>query len=131
MRARGEVARWWRVPPAYASRDAVRQLRVEAQEGRLDRDAVDAVQHVAGQDSPGRMMQRRATDLTHRQVEVLRLVAAGRSNGEVADALSISRRTAEHHVQDIYVKIGASTRAAAALYAMEHGLVGPRPPVDR
>ena len=35
----------------------------------------------------------------------------------------ISRRTAEHHVQDIYLKIGASTRAAAALFAMEHGLL--------
>jgi DNA-binding NarL/FixJ family response regulator len=36
----------------------------------------------------------------------------------------VSRRTAEHHVQDIYARIGVSSRAAAALYAMEHGLLG-------
>jgi DNA-binding NarL/FixJ family response regulator len=56
-------------------------------------------------------------------VEVLRLVAGGASNREVAEHLTISRRTAEHHVQNIYGKIGGSTRAAAALFAMEHGLV--------
>jgi DNA-binding CsgD family transcriptional regulator len=46
------------------------------------------------------------------------------SNREIAERLSISRRTAEHHVQDVYVKIGSSTRAGAALFAMEHGLLG-------
>ena len=55
-------------------------------------------------------------------MEVLRLVARGLSNREIAERLVISSRTAEHHVQDIYLKIGVSTRAAAALFAMEHGL---------
>jgi DNA-binding NarL/FixJ family response regulator len=54
---------------------------------------------------------------------VLRLVARGLSNREVAETLVISRRTAEHHIQHIYSKIGVSTRAAAALFAMEHGLL--------
>ena len=45
------------------------------------------------------------------------------SNQQIARRLVISRRTAEHHVQDIYVKIGASTRAGAALFAMQHGLL--------
>jgi len=45
------------------------------------------------------------------------------SNRELADRLVISRRTAEHHVQDVYLRIGVSTRAAAALFAMEHGLL--------
>jgi DNA-binding NarL/FixJ family response regulator len=61
--------------------------------------------------------------LSDREVEVLRLVAGGMSNREVATELVISPRTAEHHVQHIYAKIGASTRAAAALFAMEHGLL--------
>ena len=54
---------------------------------------------------------------------MLRLVAGGSSNGEVARALVISPRTAEHHVQHIYGKIGVSTRAAAAMFAMQHGLL--------
>jgi DNA-binding NarL/FixJ family response regulator len=58
-------------------------------------------------------------------VEVLRLVARGLSNRGVAGRLYISPRTAEHHVQHIYTKIGASTRAAAAMFAMEHDLLRP------
>ena len=50
-------------------------------------------------------------------------MAQGMSNREIADRLVISRRTAEHHVQDVYLRIGVSTRAAAALFAMEHGLL--------
>jgi DNA-binding NarL/FixJ family response regulator len=56
-------------------------------------------------------------------VDVLRLVAAGLTNRQIADRLVVSPRTAEHHVQHIYAKIGASSRAAAALFAMEHGLL--------
>ncbi len=61
--------------------------------------------------------------LTDRQVEVLRLLAAGHSNREIARRLSVSPRTAEHHVQDIYARIGVSTRASAALYAMQNDLL--------
>jgi DNA-binding NarL/FixJ family response regulator len=56
-------------------------------------------------------------------VEVLRLLARGLSNPQIAQALVVSPRTAEHHVQHIYAKIGVSTRAAAALFAMQHGLI--------
>ena len=56
---------------------------------------------------------------------MLCLVAEGNSNAEIAEQLFISRRTAEHHVQHIYAKVGVSTRASAALFAMEHGLIGP------
>jgi DNA-binding NarL/FixJ family response regulator len=62
--------------------------------------------------------------LSDREVEVLRLVARGLSNREIAQRLVVSPRTAEHHVQHIYSKIGVSSRAAAALFAMEHDLVG-------
>jgi DNA-binding NarL/FixJ family response regulator len=54
---------------------------------------------------------------------VLRLMARGLSNQQIGRQLVISARTAEHHVQDIYAKIGASTRARAGLIAMQHGLL--------
>lgn len=97
------------------------RLRAEVRAGRLDGDAVAAVLSVAGLGSGVR--RPRPADLTGRQVEVLRLVARGLSNRQVADRLVISPRTAEHHVQDVYTKIGVSTRAGAALYAMQHGLL--------
>jgi non-specific serine/threonine protein kinase len=61
--------------------------------------------------------------LTAREVEVLRLVAAGCSNPTIAEALFISRRTAQTHVQHILNKLNVSTRAEAAVYAMQHGLL--------
>lgn len=63
--------------------------------------------------------------LTTREVEVLRLIAGGLVTKQIAERLSISRRTAYHHVEHIYAKIGASTRAAAAAFAVENGLVRP------
>lgn len=100
---------------------AASRLRSEARSGHLDGDAVEAVLGAAGHTRRAR--RTRPAGLTNRQVEVLRLMAAGWSNKDIAERLVISPRTAEHHVQDVYTKIGASTRAAAALFAMEHGLV--------
>ena len=54
---------------------------------------------------------------------MLRLIARGRSNREVAARLSISAKTVGHHVGHIYAKIGVTTRPAAALFAMEHDLL--------
>ena len=61
--------------------------------------------------------------LSRREVDVLRLVAAGRTSGEIATELFISARTAEHHVQNIYTKIGVSNRAAATRWAVTHRVV--------
>jgi DNA-binding NarL/FixJ family response regulator len=61
--------------------------------------------------------------LTDREVEVLRLIARGRSNKEVASSLFISPKTVGRHVENLYAKIGVSSRAAAAVFAMEHGLL--------
>lgn len=107
--------------PALTPRDAAERLLAEARSGRLDADAVTAVLASDG----GRVGIRhvRPAHLTERQVEVLRLMATGASNRDIGRHLGISGRTAERHVQDIYAKIGASTRAAAALFAMEHGLL--------
>lgn len=60
--------------------------------------------------------------LTAREVEVLRLIAQGRSNQEIAEALSMSARTAERHISNIYGKIGAHGRAEATAYAFQHDL---------
>lgn len=106
---------------ALPSAEAAARLRTDVEKGRLDADAVAAVLEVAGQGRRGR--RARPAGLTERQVEVLRLVAVGMSNPEIAERLTISRRTAEHHVQDVYLKIGASTRAGAALFAMSQGLL--------
>ena len=60
--------------------------------------------------------------LTGREVEVLRLLAAGLSNRAIGDALLINGRTAERHISNIYAKIGANSRAEAAAYATRHDL---------
>jgi DNA-binding CsgD family transcriptional regulator len=54
---------------------------------------------------------------------VLRLVAKGLTTRDIADRLYISAKTADHHIQHVYTKIGVSTRAAAMLWAMQHGVV--------
>ena len=61
--------------------------------------------------------------LTPREVEVLRLLARGLSNKEIAERLVISPKTVANHAEHIYAKIDASTRAAAGLFAMQHGLL--------
>lgn len=63
--------------------------------------------------------------LTGREVEVLALVAAGRSNREIAETLVISHKTVARHLSNIFVKCGLSTRAAATAYAFEHHLISP------
>lgn len=107
--------------PSVTPAKAAERLRGEATAGRLDPDAVAAVLAEAGH--AAHRSSSLPSGLTERQVQVLRLVAAGVSNPGIAERLGISRRTAEHHVQDVYLKIGLSTRAGAALFAMEHGLL--------
>jgi ATP/maltotriose-dependent transcriptional regulator MalT len=64
--------------------------------------------------------------LTEREVEVLRLIAAGMTNNEIAAELFLSAKTVSRHLSNIFTKIGVSTRAAATAYAFEHDLVRPR-----
>lgn len=71
----------------------------------------------------GAIGSRGAGPLTSRQAEVLRLVAAGKTNRAIADELSISRRTVERHVSDIFTRLHVSSRTAATAWAYEHGLV--------
>jgi HD-GYP domain-containing protein (c-di-GMP phosphodiesterase class II) len=109
--------------PALTIERAEAELLAAARSGRLDPDAVGAVLVAVGRQAPP-VHRERPAGLTGREVEVLALVARGHSNPEIAERLVISRRTAEQHVQNVYAKIGVSSRAAAALFAMEHGLLG-------
>ena len=56
---------------------------------------------------------------------MLRLIARGRLNKQVAATLGISAKTVGHHIEHIYAKAGVTTRAGATLFAMEHGLLSP------
>ena len=60
--------------------------------------------------------------MTAREAEVLRLVAAGRTSREVAAVLVISEHTVARHLQNIFAKLGVSSRSAATAFAFEHGL---------
>ena len=60
--------------------------------------------------------------LTAREVEVLRLVARGRTNTNIADELGLSEKTIAHHLTHIFNKTGSENRAAAAAFAIRHGL---------
>jgi DNA-binding NarL/FixJ family response regulator len=106
----------------YAPELAARELLAAAAAGALDRRAVEGVLAAAGHaPSPGRAAW--PAGLTDREVEVLRHVARGQTNKQVAAALGISSRTVQHHTLHIYGKLGISTRAAAALFAVEQGLL--------
>ena len=108
--------------PVSTADQAAAQLRAEAREGRLDAEAVAAVLTAAGHRAARRPA--RPDGLTSREVEVLRLLARGLSNREIAERLVISRKTASHHVEHIYAKTGTTNRALASLYASSRGLIG-------
>lgn len=93
-----------------AARETFADLNAQPDLKRLDR----LIGQNAGRNTHG---------LSERQLEVLKHVAAGRTNREIADALVISHRTVERHVSDIFTKLDLSSRAAATAYAYEHDLV--------
>jgi HD-GYP domain-containing protein (c-di-GMP phosphodiesterase class II) len=107
---------------AHAPEAAAAKLRELADAGSLDREAVRAVCQAAGHRMGKRSTQWPA-GLSQREVEVLRHLARGKSEKEIAAALFISAGTVHTHVAHIYAKIGLSTRAGAALFAMEHHLL--------
>ncbi len=109
---------------ALTGRQAAVELNADAAAGRLDAQAVGAVLAVAGHRvshrAPG------PAGLTVREIDVLRLLARGCSSREIATRLVISPKTARNHIEHIYGKIGASSRAAACLFAVQNGLL-PQP----
>ncbi len=109
--------------PGLPAARAWQRLEADVRAGLLDADAVAAV--LAAADGSARRRPSGAAGLTARQLEVLRLVAHGLSNREIARRLGVSPRTVDRHVSDVYQRIGVSSRAAAAMFTIEHGLAGP------
>jgi HD-GYP domain-containing protein (c-di-GMP phosphodiesterase class II) len=109
--------------PALDAAAAASHLRDEVRAGRHDADAVDAVLAAAGH-KPRRRREWPA-GLTTREVEVLRLVARGLSNKQIAGRLGIARKTVDNHVEHVYTKIGVSNRAQASIFAVRNALMGP------
>jgi HD-GYP domain-containing protein (c-di-GMP phosphodiesterase class II) len=110
----------------FSPEDAASELRRLESLGTLEPRASRAVLVAAGHGEPRTPLGKRQVNpggLTRREVDVLRLAARGLTTREIADRLYISPKTADHHIQHIYGKIGVSTRAAAALWAMQHTVV--------
>jgi HD-GYP domain-containing protein (c-di-GMP phosphodiesterase class II) len=102
---------------------AADELHQQARTGRLDPRAVDAVLAAAGETGARPARHEWPAGLTDREVEVLRLLARGLRNRDLARDLSISPKTVGHHVEHIYQKLGVSSRAAAAMFAAQHDLL--------
>ena len=107
-----------------------RRMLGDEESGRIEIDAARAGFERLGAAADARhavtlVQQRRASPrvLTDREVEVLRLVASGNSNLDIAGALQISEHTVARHVQNILAKLGVSTRAAATSHALTKGLL--------
>jgi HD-GYP domain-containing protein (c-di-GMP phosphodiesterase class II) len=107
--------------PAQSPDQAAECLRVEVRSGRLDGEAVRVVLAAAGHRAaapaqwPG--------GLTNREVDVLKLLARGCTNHQIARQLGLSPKTVSNHVEHAYTKLGVSSRAAATLYVTQHGLL--------
>ena len=104
----------------FPAERAADELARDASAGLLDPDAVTAVVVAAGQQVP---RLERPAGLTDREAVVVGMLARGLQTKQVAAALGISAKTADRHIQNAYRKIGVSSRAAATLFAMQHGLV--------
>jgi ATP/maltotriose-dependent transcriptional regulator MalT len=107
-----------------------RRMLGDEESGRIEIDAARAGFERLGAAADARhaaaLLQRQRASprvLTDREVEVLRLVASGNSNRDIAGALQISEHTVARHVQNILAKLGVSTRAAATSHALTKGLL--------
>ncbi len=106
--------------PALSKGDAAEALLAEVQAGRLPRQETQNVLDSTGHVGQGETVW--PDGMTKREAQVLRELSLGKSNKDIAQALGISPKTVDNHLQNLYPKIGAETRTAAALYAMQLGL---------
>jgi DNA-binding CsgD family transcriptional regulator len=107
---------------------ALRRLG-DADSAELEYDAarrvfgeLDAAPDLARLDALSMEPSARAEGLSARELEVLQLLAAGRTNRSIADELGISERTVDRHVSNIFTKLDVTSRSAATAYAYEHGI---------
>ena len=110
------------------ARDLVAAVRVTARGGswldpRVARRVLESLRRAPPADRPGVPS---LEQLSERELEVLRLVAEGATNAEVAEALYLSERTVKGHVSAIFRKLGVRDRAAAIIQAYDAGVVAPR-----
>ena len=108
--------------PARSLEQAADELKREAKAGRFDGDSINAVLAAAGHRAPP-VKKAVVAGLSEREVEVLRLLARGHTMKQMAAELTISFKTIDRHIQNLYTKINVSTRAAATLFAMENHLL--------
>jgi HD-GYP domain-containing protein (c-di-GMP phosphodiesterase class II)/DNA-binding CsgD family transcriptional regulator len=112
--------------PPLSPEAAAQELAKEVSAGRLDRDAVNGVLEAAGHRA---QLPKRAwpAGLSDREIDVIRLAVRGPSNRQMASALFISEDTVKTHLRHIYEKVGFSSRAGLALFAMENDLLSVQP----
>ena len=109
--------------PAFSAVAAANILRQDAAGGRLDSLAVEAVLGASGQGAQRPATAPLPSALSEREAEVLGWLARGLMTKEIGQRLGITPKTADHHIQHVYAKIGVRTRAAATVFAMQHDLV--------
>ncbi len=110
--------------PAHSRDEAAKLLSEEARAGRLDADAVACLLEGAGH-PVSRAPRVLPAGLTEREIEVLRVIAKGATVKQAAYTLHLAPKTVDAHVQHIYDKVGCTTRAGAAVFAMREGLLDP------
>lgn len=108
--------------PAHNRQEVCAALSRFAREGKLCGRSVEALLATQGE-QVARARPSLPHGLSSREVEVLRLVAKGRTDKEIARALSISHRTVQHHNRHAFAKVGVSTRGAIAMFMVEQGLL--------
>ena len=114
--------------PALDSEGALNRMSDEVGHA-LCPDAFEALAQELRVDGPATLTRRKRhpqewpAGLTDREVEILRLLAKGLRQREVAEQLFVSEHTVRHHLEHIYNKVGVSTRVAATLFAVEHDLL--------
>ena len=87
--------------------------------------AVSLAQNLPPKLPAARVRVKGPADLTARECEIAGLIASGKTNGEIADELVLSKRTIEKHIAHILVKLGAGNRAQVVRWALDAGLVKP------
>jgi HD-GYP domain-containing protein (c-di-GMP phosphodiesterase class II) len=107
--------------PAHAPEAAESEINRLVRAGKIDGDAARSIFAAAGGRPPERKVM--VAGLSEREVEVLRLLARGKTMKTIATELVIAPKTVDRHIQNIYTKIDVSTRAAATLFALEHNLL--------
>jgi DNA-binding NarL/FixJ family response regulator len=128
-RTRYDFARLLLVRGKHPDRERASGLLVAALEAAHQIGMPRLVEQVAAlqaAEAQGQVTPAYPDGLTGREVEVLRLIAAGHTTREIAAELVVTVGTVERHITNLYGKIGARGRADATAYALEHGLARPR-----